>query len=149
VLLACIRGTDKVTSPQQPAPTITILVVDDEPDMRLLARATLETAGLQVVSEAVNGPEAIAIFRKLDPPPVPTVVLLDNRMPGQRGLDVAAQLLASAPEQLVVLFTAFLDNEVEAEAARVGVQACVAKANVASLPAVIKTLVSSTQPRPT
>jgi CheY-like chemotaxis protein len=141
-LLTSPDGTVHVTVKDAAEP-ITVLIVDDEPDMRLLTRTELQHAGMHVISEAANGADAIAIFAELDPPPVPTVVLLDNRMPGQSGLEVAAHLLAGVPDQLIVLFTAFIDDEVEREAARLGVRACVSKLNVVSLPGVIKTLVAT------
>lgn len=120
---------------------VTILVVDDEPDMRLLARAVLESRGISVVAEATNGPEAVDLLRDLDPPPVPTVVLLDNRMPGPTGLEVAAQLLAENPDQLIVLFSAYLTGEDERVAAELGVARCLSKKQVVELPQIIIDLV--------
>jgi CheY-like chemotaxis protein len=120
---------------------VTILVVDDEPDMRLLARAVLESRGITVVAEATNGPEAVDVLRDLDPPPVPTVVLLDNRMPGPTGLEVAAQLLTENPDQLIVLFSAYLTGEDERVAAELGVARCLSKKQVVELPQIIIDLV--------
>lgn len=128
----------EVLSPPTP---VTILIVDDEPDMRLLARAVLEAGGISVVAEAANGPEAVDRLHDLDPPPIPTVVLLDNRMPGPSGLEVAAQLLAETPSQLIVLFSAYLDEEDERVAAEIGVGRCLSKKQVAELPAIITELV--------
>jgi CheY-like chemotaxis protein len=124
-----------------PPTPMTILVVDDEPDMRLLARAVLEAGGIHVVAEAANGPEAVQRLHDLAPPPVPTVVLLDNRMPGPTGLEVAAQLLAETPEQLIVLFSAYLDDEDLRVAAELGVSRCLSKKQVAELPRIIGDLV--------
>lgn len=123
---------------------VSILIVDDEPDMRLLARTVLARAGIMVVGEAENGLAAISKVRDLDPPPVPTVVLLDNRMPGLSGLDVAERILAARPDQLIILFSAFLDRETVAEATRIGVTACVSKADVFRLPEIIRDLVART-----
>jgi two-component system chemotaxis response regulator CheY len=120
---------------------VTILVVDDEPDMRLLARAVLEAHGISVVAEAANGHEAVTRLRDLDPPPIPTVVLLDNRMPGPTGLEVAAQLLAETPDQLIVLFSAYLTDEDERVAAELGVARCLSKKQVVELPQIIIDLV--------
>ena len=120
---------------------VTVLVVDDAPDMRFLARAVLESAGLTVVSEAADGPEALERVRALDPPPVPTVILLDNMMPGLTGLEVAERVLADKPDQLIVLFSAYLSDEVTAQAARLGVTACVSKVDVSNLGEIIRKLV--------
>ena len=115
-----------------------VFVVDDEPDMRLLARAFLQRDGFNVVEEAEDGTQALERFHELNPPPIPSVVLLDNRMPGLTGLQVAAQMLAEQPGQVVVLFSAHLDPEVEAEARAIGIAACVSKMEASRLPAIIR-----------
>jgi CheY-like chemotaxis protein len=122
---------------------LTVLVVDDAADMRFLARAVLESAGLHVVAEAADGPEALTRFRALDPPPVPTVILLDNQMPGPSGLEVAAEILAHAPEQIIVLFSAYLSAEVIEQAEQLGVAACVSKVDVTRLASIIRDLVAA------
>jgi CheY-like chemotaxis protein len=116
----------------------TILIVDDDADMRYLARAVLEGSGFEVAEEAADGSEALAKFAELDPPPVPTVVLLDNQMPGLSGLEVAARILNERPEQLIVLFSAYLDAEIIAEAKRLGVAECVSKGDAMELPSIIE-----------
>jgi YesN/AraC family two-component response regulator len=114
----------------------TVLIVDDEVDIRLLVRTILESSGLgvEVVGEAVDGNEALTVFRTLDPPDVPDVVILDNRMPGKEGLDVAAEMLAEEPRQHIVLFSAFVTPEIEERANALGVRACVGKNDFARLP---------------
>ena len=111
--------------------------------MRFLARSVLESSGVHVVAEAADGPEALTAFRKLDPPPVPTVILLDNQMPGPSGLEVAQEMLAHAPDQLIVLFSAYLSPEVIEQAERIGVAACVSKVDVTRLASIIRELVEA------
>lgn len=120
----------------------TVLIVDDEVDMRLLVRAILESSGLgvQVVGEAVDGIEALEVFRTLDPPDIPDVVILDNRMPGKQGLEVAAEMLAEEPRQRIVLFSAFVTPEIEEKAASLGVRACLGKSDFARLPDLVAEL---------
>lgn len=120
----------------------TILIVDDDLDMRLLVRMAIELAnrGLEVVGEAADGNEALAMWRALDGPPVPDVIILDNRMPGMTGLEVAERILAERPEQLVVLYTAFPEPAVRSEAERLGVAACVSKGDHNSLPDLVRRL---------
>jgi CheY-like chemotaxis protein len=122
--------------------SLTVLVVDNAPDMRFLARSVLESSGVHVVAEAADGPEALTAFRDLDPPPVPTVILLDNQMPGPSGLEVAQEMLAHAPGQLIVLFSAYLSPEVIEQAERIGVAACISKVDVTRLASIIKDLVA-------
>jgi DNA-binding NarL/FixJ family response regulator len=74
---------------------------------------------------------------------VPTVILLDNQMPGPSGLEVAQEMLAHAPDQLIVLFSAYLSPEVIEQAERIGVAACVSKVDVTRLASIIRDLVES------
>ena len=124
--------------PAKGTPT-TILVVDDELDMRTLVRVVIDLAnhGLTVAGEAADGHEALSAWEALDGPPEPDVIVLDNRMPGQSGLEVAQQILRQRPDQLIVLFSAFLDDEIRKQAAELGISACVSKDEVHALPDVI------------
>jgi two-component system chemotaxis response regulator CheY len=122
---------------------VTVLVVDDEDDIRQLVRAVLEGAGLRVVDEAVDGVEALDSLDTLEAPPVPTVIVLDNRMPGLTGLEVAERVLQRIPEQRIVLFSAFLTDEITARAREVGISACAAKSDVGRLPELIAGLIGA------
>jgi CheY-like chemotaxis protein len=127
-------------------PTVTtVLIVDDELDMRLLVRTVIEIAneGLVVVGEAADGGDALNVWRGLGGPPVPDVVILDNRMPVLTGLEVARLILTERPEQLVVLYSAFLDPTVREEAAAIGIAACVSKRDLDELPGLVRSLVAA------
>jgi CheY-like chemotaxis protein len=117
-----------------------VFVVDDEPEMRMLARVFLERGGFNVVDEAEDGPQALERFHELNPPPIPSVVLLDNRMPGLTGLEVAEQMLAQHPNQVIILFSAHLEPLVEQQARAIGIAACVSKTKASRLPGIIRTL---------
>ena len=82
----------------------TILIVDDEPDLRWLLRGLFEEAGYQVV-EAADGEAAlqIATTESLD------VVLSDVRMPKLAGTELLRRLQRQAPEVPVVLLSAVED----------------------------------------
>ena len=123
----------------------TMLIVDDELDMRMLVRLVIEMAndGLAIVGEAADGAEAIRVWRALDGPPVPDVVILDNRMPGLSGMEVAQQILAERPEQIIVLYSAYLDAAVRAEAAEVGITSCVSKHELDRLPDLVRELTAA------
>ena len=121
---------------------ISVLVADDDADLRLLLRVTLERAGFEVVEEAIDGTDALDAVVRLSPPPIPTVMVLDNQMPGLTGLEVAERVLASTPGQRIILFSAFLDQKVRDRAKRLGIKQCVAKTDVHRLPDVIAALAS-------
>jgi CheY-like chemotaxis protein len=63
----------------------TVLIADDEPSMRLLVHATIESDDYTVI-EAVDGSEAWKIIQEQKP----SLVLLDVQMPGRSGLEVLA-----------------------------------------------------------
>jgi DNA-binding response OmpR family regulator len=68
-------------------PGARILVVDDEPAIRLLCRVNLEAEGFQV-KEAADGAAAVSIAREW----LPDLILLDVMMPGEDGFAVAERI---------------------------------------------------------
>jgi CheY-like chemotaxis protein len=122
-----------------PSEPVTLLVVDDEVDMRLLVRSVMDLAGdgFVIVAEATDGIEAIDRWRALDGPPVPDVIILDNRMPNRTGLEVAEDILQERPDQQIILFSAFLDDRVRSVAREIGIAECLTKEDVAHLPELI------------
>ena len=89
----------------------TVLVVDDEPDVRLVARLVLTSAGFDVL-EASSGEEALAL---LDEDPGPDALLLDVRMKGINGWETMQRLRASSQSHPpVVIFTADLSARQDA-----------------------------------
>lgn len=116
----------------------TVLVVDDDEDMRLLIKLRLELSDrIEVVAEAVDGIDALESFARMDPPPVPHVVVLDNQMPGMTGLDVAAHLIERVPDQRIILCSAYLDDAIVAQAGKLGITEVVSKDDVNALSAII------------
>ena len=77
----------------------TVLIVDDHAAFRESASALLEAEGFKVIGEAADGPGAIVEAARLRP----QVVLLDVRLPGQDGFEVARLLAASSEPPVVVL----------------------------------------------
>lgn len=83
-----------------------VLIVDDEPPARERLRSMLaETGEFEVAGEAGHGAQAIDLVDKL----TPDIVLLDVRMPGIDGLEVARHL-AALPEPPAVIFTTAFDE---------------------------------------
>ena len=99
-----------------------ILIVDDVADTRRLMRRVLERAGMRVV-EAATGEEAIdAIARER-----PDLVVLDLRLPGISGFDVARWVRASPDRAIagtvLLACSASVQAEVEREALDAGADA--------------------------
>ena len=114
------------------------LLVDDEPDVRLLLRKMIEAEndGLFVAGEAADGHEAIAAIDRLNP----SVIVLDERMPAMSGMEAAAIIIANRPAQPIVLCTAHLDDELRERATAMGITTCVAKREMATIPSLLKDL---------
>jgi DNA-binding NarL/FixJ family response regulator len=86
----------------------TVLVVDDHPAFRELARTLLEDGGYAVVAEAGDGASALAAARAVRP----DAVLLDVHLPDMDGFAVAAALAREHPAARVVLTSTDADEEV-------------------------------------
>ena len=121
---------------------IRTLVVDDEPDLRRVLRLAIEqrNEGLTVIGEASAGKDALDQLDVADP----TVVVLDQMMPGMDGLETAARILERRPEQLIVLYSAFLDANLQRSAAQIGITACLRKGKPKDLADFVHKLASST-----
>ena len=81
---------------------VRVLVVDDEPDLRLGLRMLLGNAGFSV-GEAASGADALREFERSGA----DVVLTDLQMPGMSGTDLLAELKRRAPATIVVVLTGF------------------------------------------
>jgi CheY-like chemotaxis protein len=115
-----------------------VLIVDDEPDVLLLLRLTLEARGW-AVEEAADGHEALARCRRQ---PSPTAVVLDQRMPpGPSGLEVAAILRDEGFTAPIALHSAYFPAQVAEQAEAAGLS-LIAKGNLEHLAEVLPKLVN-------
>ncbi len=96
---------------------IRIVIGDDHAIFRDGTRAVLEREDdLCVVGEAETGEEALALALELRP----AVAILDIRMPGLNGLEVAARLTEAAPGIRTLILSAYDDDEYVTEALQRG-----------------------------
>jgi len=107
--------------PTQAAPTraasIRVALADDEAMVRAGLRMLLEhQPDLEVVGEAADGVDAVAMVRRTRP----DVVLLDIRMPRQDGIAAAREIVAAGLAKVIML-TTFDDDRNLADALRAGV----------------------------
>src|SRR5678815_5531831 len=86
-----------------PTAPIRVLIADDIPELRTLLRTTLQGRGFQLVGEAGDGRETLALAVDREP----DVVVLDLGMPGVDGSDLVAELRQRAPAVRVVALSAF------------------------------------------
>ncbi|MBB2912079.1 DNA-binding NarL/FixJ family response regulator [Streptosporangium becharense] len=83
---------------------IRLVIADDQAMIRAGLRMVVETApGIEVVGEAADGEEALAVTRRLRP----DVLLMDIAMPHLGGLDAARRLLADPHPPKIIMLTTF------------------------------------------
>ncbi|MCA9366494.1 response regulator [Candidatus Kaiserbacteria bacterium] len=97
----------------------TILIADDEPDLREALKVSLEQAGYTVVA-AADGEEALAHYNAH----VPDLVILDLNMPKLNGMEVLKQIRAGevdgAPKVPICVLTAYDDINTVSEVTVMG-----------------------------
>ncbi len=96
---------------------ITVLLADDNRVVRREFRSILELEDdLEVVGEAKNGRQAVAMVKKLRP----ALVLMDISMPLLNGLQATRQILKAAPPTKVLMLSAHSDDAYVEEATNSG-----------------------------
>ncbi len=96
---------------------IRVLIAEDHPVVRHGLRGFLETcADIEVVAEAEDGAQAVALAREL----VPDVILMDLLMPNVNGIDAIDQIMAFSPATRIVVLTSYTENEYLFSAMRAG-----------------------------
>ena len=104
---------------------IRVLIADDHPIVRSGIAALVSSADdLELVGEAVDGLEAVALALQLRP----DVVLMDLRMPGLTGDEATARILSEAPEVRVVILTTYESDSSILPAIEAGAQGYLLKA---------------------
>ena len=85
--------------------TLRVVLVDDDPRFRRLARRALAAEGVDVIDEVADGGLAVDSVERWHP----DVVIVDIRMPGVDGLEVARRLLALPGDRPMVILTSTID----------------------------------------
>jgi FixJ family two-component response regulator len=93
----------------------TVLVIDDDPDLRASVGRLLRSLGLDARLFA-----SISDFLKSDPPDGPTCLVLDVRLPGQSGLDLQRELAAANRELPIIFITGHGDIPMSVQAMKGG-----------------------------
>src|SRR5437867_7889148 len=137
------RARDVPARAAPPRRQIRLVIADDNPMVREGLRSAITTSDdLVTVGVASDGREALRLVRDLDP----DVIVLDHRMPGLLGLEVAARLRADS-DTAIVMFT--LDEGIRELALTAGVAAFVPKDTpLATLVAEIRRVARPAAPAP-
>src|SRR6202051_2843058 len=93
----------------------TVLVIDDDTDLRASVGRLLRSIGLDVQLFA-----SISDFLKSNPPDGPTCLVLDVRLPGQSGLDLQRELAAAKRELPIIFITGHGDIPMSVQAMKGG-----------------------------
>jgi len=100
-----------------------VLVVDDALFMRTTLSNLLEEWGLEVVAQAANGREAVAMYKEHSP----DLVTMDVTMPIMSGLDALKLIIQDDPEAKIIMITALGQQRVIVDALENGAKDFVTK----------------------
>jgi two-component system, NarL family, response regulator DegU len=122
-----------------------VMVADDHRQFREALVALLELDGFEVVGQADDGADAVALAKQVRP----DVVVMDLSMPVLNGLDATRLVRDALPSTPVVVLTAFTGEELERAALAAGATTYVAKdANLEELRAALAAAVAALADRP-
>jgi DNA-binding NarL/FixJ family response regulator len=119
-----------------------VLVVDDHRLVLEAVRAAMKNEEeIEVVGEALSGPEALALVDRVRP----DVVLLDLRMPGMDGIECLERIKERSPQTHVVVLTGSEDRDLAHEVLERGASAFVSKqVDPRDLAAILRQVVDAT-----
>jgi two-component system response regulator DesR len=106
-----------------PASSSTVVVADDHPAMLEAVADLLERHGFEVVGRAADGEQAVTLIEGEQP----ALAVVDVRMPRLSGIEVAVRAAVVSPDTAIVVYTAYGDRALLAEALAAGVRGFVLK----------------------
>ncbi|NQW17870.1 MAG: response regulator transcription factor [Chloroflexi bacterium] len=107
--------------------SVSIMLVDDQPVFREVARALLERDGdFDVVAEASDGIDAVSMVDSVHP----DVVIMDIQMAAMSGIEATRKILAEHPGATVVLTSMTAESEYLRLVREIGALAFIAKRNL-------------------
>lgn len=118
-------------------PEPTIIVADDHADLRMMIRRLLVRGTGWNVVEAEDGDSALAAYGQCQA----DLLVLDERMPGKTGTEVAESLRNNGFDRPIVVFSAYLDPDVEERAAKLGL-VTLSKSDIDQLVGLVRQLIT-------
>lgn len=113
--------------------TVGVLIVDDQPPFRSVARTVVSLApGFEVAGEAASGEESVEAAAELDA----KIVLMDINLPGINGIEATRRILSQRPETVVILLSTYTEADLPADARTCGAARYIHKEDLS--PAVIR-----------
>ena len=107
--------------------SISVLLVDDQPVFRNVAKSVLERDGAcEVIGEATDGAQAIELMGRLNP----DIVVMDVQMGDMSGVEATRRILSRHPQANVVLTSMGSDSEYPTLAREIGARGFVPKRNL-------------------
>lgn len=114
-----------------------VLIVDDDRLVSSSLKTILESdEEIEVAGTANSGAEALKAYADLRP----DILLMDIRMEGMSGLDVAETLLKREPDAKILLLTTFSDDEYIVKALKIGAKGYILKQNFTTIIPSVKTV---------
>jgi DNA-binding NarL/FixJ family response regulator len=115
---------------------LTVVVVDDSPDYRLMVRTLLDSASdsMTVVGEAADGEQALALIQRRRP----DIVITDLVMPRLNGVELTRRIRQELPQTKIILMSSYTEDAYRLMASDSGADAFVSKQVIATslLPAI-------------
>ncbi len=84
-----------------------VIVADDELHLRLLMKKVMASMNCEVVGEAKNGEEAVALYREMKP----DLMLLDINMPVKTGIEALGDITGEFPDAFIIMLTSVADMD--------------------------------------
>jgi DNA-binding NarL/FixJ family response regulator len=117
---------DPKSEPDKPNPTPSLLICDDNPNIRYLLRSYVESrTPFNVCGEAAHGVEAIEKAKELKP----DLILLDLSMPIMTGAEAAVILKRAMPRMKIILFSMHTDDVSKSLGTAIGIDLTLSKSD--------------------
>jgi DNA-binding NarL/FixJ family response regulator len=121
--MAALPGRELERTVEMSDDAITCVVVDDHPALIEAIVSVLEEHGIDVLGRAQDAETGLELIRHLRP----SIAIVDVRMPGMSGIDLAREVSRTMPETAVGLYTGYGDRAVLVEALDAGARGFILK----------------------